>query len=91
MWIEFYCSKIEENLSSFLIWNLSLPLSVHIIPPFSFFLGAWWVRQIHKISLSLFIFLLLPRAASLLAAIITAAEYTRSVAQNVYLYIYIYL
>jgi hypothetical protein len=32
---------------------------------------------IHKISLSLFIFLLLPRAASLLAAL-TGAEYTRS-------------
>ena len=43
-WI--FSVKLKKiSLSSFFIWNLSLPLSVHIIPPFSFFLGAWWVRH----------------------------------------------
>ena len=89
--LNFFSDKIEENLSSFLFWNLSLSLSkIHIIPPFSFFLGAWLVRQMHKISHRYLFFSFFPALLHCSLLLLVLNTLAQSLEKFIYIFIYIY-
>ena len=83
--------KIEENLSSFLIWNLSLSLSFcPYNPPFFLF---FWVREsdiIHKISSRYLFFSFFPALLHCSLLLLLLNTLAKKSLAFIYIFIYIY-